>query len=198
MAKKTKSEAGRVGTFAAWTSREVERCSSSCRSTASKNLNTSATVSTFCLKKAVGTADSASADRSDQLESRRAAAAYACGRRRLPARAPEPPERGGQERSARRSSRDQVARSWAPSMPRPVPDADPFVTVGSQVEERAGALHHRSMKLMNEIESDVAGEVGADLRRERPSGRIWRTAVRHPPGRARNRASVRCRDRLRK
>ena len=40
------------------------------------------------------------------------------------------------------------------------PGADPFVAVGSQVEEHQVLCIIEAMKLMNEIESDVAGEVG--------------------------------------
>jgi acetyl-CoA carboxylase biotin carboxyl carrier protein len=43
---------------------------------------------------------------------------------------------------------------WAPS-----PDADPFVTVGARVEPGQVLCIIEAMKLMNEIESDVAGEV---------------------------------------
>jgi acetyl-CoA carboxylase biotin carboxyl carrier protein len=43
---------------------------------------------------------------------------------------------------------------WAPS-----PDAEPFVTVGAHVEPGQVLCIIEAMKLMNEIESDVAGEV---------------------------------------
>ena len=39
------------------------------------------------------------------------------------------------------------------------PDADPFVTVGAKVEPGQVLCIIEAMKLMNEIESDVAGEV---------------------------------------
>jgi acetyl-CoA carboxylase biotin carboxyl carrier protein len=41
----------------------------------------------------------------------------------------------------------------------PSPDADPFVTVGARVERGQVLCIIEAMKLMNEIESDVAGEV---------------------------------------
>jgi acetyl-CoA carboxylase biotin carboxyl carrier protein len=43
---------------------------------------------------------------------------------------------------------------WAPS-----PDAEPFVTVGARVEAGQVLCIIEAMKLMNEIEADVAGEV---------------------------------------
>ena len=43
---------------------------------------------------------------------------------------------------------------WAPS-----PDAEPFVTVGARVQAGQVLCIIEAMKLMNEIESDVAGEV---------------------------------------
>jgi len=43
---------------------------------------------------------------------------------------------------------------WAPS-----PDAEPFVTVGSRVEAGHVLCIIEAMKLMNEIEADVAGEI---------------------------------------
>lgn len=43
---------------------------------------------------------------------------------------------------------------WAPS-----PDTEPFVTVGSKVETGQVLCIIEAMKLMNEIEADVAGEV---------------------------------------
>ena len=39
------------------------------------------------------------------------------------------------------------------------PESDPFVTVGSRVESGQALCIIEAMKLMNEIESDVAGEV---------------------------------------
>jgi acetyl-CoA carboxylase biotin carboxyl carrier protein len=41
----------------------------------------------------------------------------------------------------------------------PSPDADPFVTVGARVEAGKVLCIIEAMKLMNEIESDVAGEI---------------------------------------
>lgn len=41
----------------------------------------------------------------------------------------------------------------------PSPDSDPFVTVGDFVEKGSVVCIVEAMKLMNEIESDVAGEV---------------------------------------
>jgi len=41
----------------------------------------------------------------------------------------------------------------------PAPDADPFVRVGSRIERGQVLCIIEAMKLMNEIESDVAGEV---------------------------------------
>ena len=41
----------------------------------------------------------------------------------------------------------------------PSPDADPFVTVGASVEPGQVLCIIEAMKLMNEIEADVAGEV---------------------------------------
>ena len=41
----------------------------------------------------------------------------------------------------------------------PSPDADPFVTAGSKVEAGQVLCIIEAMKLMNEIESDVAGEL---------------------------------------
>lgn len=41
----------------------------------------------------------------------------------------------------------------------PSPEAEPFVTVGSRVEAGQALCIIEAMKLMNEIESDVAGEV---------------------------------------
>jgi acetyl-CoA carboxylase biotin carboxyl carrier protein len=66
----------------------------------------------------------------------------------------------------------------------PSPDAAPFVTVGARVESGQALCIIEAMKLMNEIESDVAGEVvkvfvenghpveyGADLFGIRPLGK---------------------------
>jgi acetyl-CoA carboxylase biotin carboxyl carrier protein len=66
----------------------------------------------------------------------------------------------------------------------PSPDAEPFVTVGARVEAGQALCIIEAMKLMNEIESDVAGEVvkvfvenghpveyGADLFGIRPLGK---------------------------
>ena len=41
----------------------------------------------------------------------------------------------------------------------PSPEAEPFVTVGARVESGQVLCIIEAMKLMNEIESDVAGEV---------------------------------------
>jgi acetyl-CoA carboxylase biotin carboxyl carrier protein len=45
----------------------------------------------------------------------------------------------------------------------PSPDADPFVAVGDQVENGKVLCIVEAMKLMNEIESDAAGEIVAVL-----------------------------------
>ena len=45
----------------------------------------------------------------------------------------------------------------------PSPESDPFVEVGSQVKAGASLCIVEAMKLMNEIESDVAGTVKAIL-----------------------------------
>ena len=63
----------------------------------------------------------------------------------------------------------------------PSPEAEPFVTVGRRVEPGQVLCIIEAMKLMNEIESDVAGEVVADFGRERAAGGIWRAALWHSP-----------------
>ena len=45
----------------------------------------------------------------------------------------------------------------------PAPDADPFVNVGDQVQNGQVLCIVEAMKLMNEIESDAAGEIVAVL-----------------------------------
>lgn len=45
----------------------------------------------------------------------------------------------------------------------PAPDADPYVRVGSKVTEKSVVCIVEAMKLMNEIEADVKGEIVAIL-----------------------------------
>ncbi len=54
----------------------------------------------------------------------------------------------------------------------PSPDAEPFVRVGDQVRRGQVLCIVEAMKLMNEIEAEVAGTVVADPGRERPAGRV--------------------------
>ena len=63
----------------------------------------------------------------------------------------------------------------------PAPGAPSFVKVGDAVEPGQVLCIIESMKLMNEIESEVAGVVAAKLVENGRAGRIWRSSVRHPP-----------------
>ncbi len=62
----------------------------------------------------------------------------------------------------------------------PSPGAPAFVRVGDHVNTGHVLCIIEAMKLMNEIESDVAGEIVAHLRRKRPAGGIRRAALRDP------------------
>ena len=71
------------------------------------------------------------------------------------------------------------ARRWsAPSTPRRRPDKPPFVSVGQAVKAGDTLGIIEAMKMFNPIEAEVSGTVAEDPRRERPAGRIRRTAVR--------------------
>ena len=58
-----------------------------------------------------------------------------------------------------RTSTSLSPRLWAHFIPRSGPEASPFVTVGAKVESGQVLCIIEAMKLMNEIESDVAGEI---------------------------------------
>jgi len=58
----------------------------------------------------------------------------------------------------------------------PSPDAGPFVRVGDQVEAGQTVCIIEAMKLMNEIEADIGGEVARVNGRKRPAGGVRRTA----------------------
>ena len=90
-----------------------------------------------------------------------------------------------------------IPPSWARSTNRPSPGSPPFVKVGDVVEVGQVLCIVEAMKLMNEIESDVAGEMvtRADYTMASPSsmGRICSPSGRENqsrvPVRARHRAS---------
>ena len=64
---------------------------------------------------------------------------------------------------------------------RPRLSAPPFVKVGDAVEPGQVLCIIESMKLMNEIEAEIAGTLVAQTGGERPAGGIRRGAVRHSP-----------------
>lgn len=70
---------------------------------------------------------------------------------------------GGRERHAEPAPADDLHTIKSPIVgtfyTAPSPDADPFVTVGASVEPGQVLCIIEAMKLMNEIEADVAGEV---------------------------------------
>jgi acetyl-CoA carboxylase biotin carboxyl carrier protein len=59
----------------------------------------------------------------------------------------------------------------------PAPDAAPYVEVGDSIEEGQPLCIIEAMKLMNEIEADVAGSHQGDLGGERAARRIRPTFV---------------------
>jgi acetyl-CoA carboxylase biotin carboxyl carrier protein len=98
------------------------------------------------------------------------------------------PASGGRERGGEAAIASDVHIVKSPIVgtfyASPSPDAAPFVTVGARVESGQALCIIEAMKLMNEIESDVAGEVvkvfvenghpveyGADLFGIRPLGK---------------------------
>jgi acetyl-CoA carboxylase biotin carboxyl carrier protein len=85
-----------------------------------------------------------------------AASAHAAAHRDAPAAAPAPPsaEAGGEEDLHAVKSPIVGTFYEAPS-----PGAPPFVRVGDRVESGKVLCIIEAMKLMNEIESDVAGEI---------------------------------------
>jgi acetyl-CoA carboxylase biotin carboxyl carrier protein len=85
-----------------------------------------------------------------------AASAHAAAQRDAPAAAPAPPsaEAGGEEDLHAVKSPIVGTFYEAPS-----PGAPPFVRVGDRVESGKVLCIIEAMKLMNEIESDVAGEI---------------------------------------
>ena len=67
-----------------------------------------------------------------------------------------PPRRAGSRRAAATTS----SRPWSgPSTRRPEPGAKPYVSVGSRVSKGQILCIIEAMKIMNEIESEVAGVV---------------------------------------
>ncbi len=79
---------------------------------------------------------------------------------------PHPPpsfQAGGRERHAEPAPADDLHTIKSPIVgtfyTAPSPDAAPFVTVGAKVEPGQVLCIIEAMKLMNEIEADVAGEV---------------------------------------
>ena len=157
MAEETKPEAAAEASSRAWTCTKSSACSISWRSTASRNSNTNATVAR---------------PPEEDLATRRSR----CER----SRRPRDPWRSASARLLRRScASDGPGSSHAPAAGAPVaedlhvvkspivgtfysapsPGADPFVTVGAQVDVGQVLCIIEAMKLMNEIESDVAGEV---------------------------------------
>ena len=63
---------------------------------------------------------------------------------------------------------------------RPSPEAPPFVRIGEHVTPGKVLCIIESMKLMNEIEADVAGHRREQARAERPAGGIRRSPLWHP------------------
>ena len=62
----------------------------------------------------------------------------------------------------------------------PSPGAPPFVKVGDTVEVGQVLCIVEAMKLLNEIESDVAGEIVKKDGEQRPADRIRAGVVCHP------------------
>ena len=62
----------------------------------------------------------------------------------------------------------------------PSPGAPPFVKAGDSVEVGQVLCIVEAMKLLNEIESDVAGEIIKKLASQRPAYRIWPGIVCDP------------------
>ena len=62
----------------------------------------------------------------------------------------------------------------------PNPTAPPYVEVGSRVEVGQVVCIVEAMKLMNEIEAEIAGRRGADTGSERATGRIQPASVPDP------------------
>ena len=60
---------------------------------------------------------------------------------------------------------------------KPNPDSPNFVSLGDKVDKGQVLCIVEAMKLMNEIEPDVAGTVVGDPRRERALGRVRPAAV---------------------
>ena len=59
------------------------------------------------------------------------------------------------------------------------PGSKPFVSIGQRVAPGDTLCIIEAMKILNQIESEVEGEVTANHRRERSSGGVRRAAVRH-------------------
>ena len=57
------------------------------------------------------------------------------------------------------------------------PETAPFVSEGDTIKEGQTLCIIEAMKLMNEIESKIAGRVVEDPRRERPAGRVRPAAL---------------------
>ena len=83
--------------------------------------------------------------------------------------APEPQRTGGQTSSpARETAAEKMGAENLHIVKSPIvgtfyasasPESDPFVTVGSRVESGQALCIIEAMKLMNEIEADIAGEI---------------------------------------
>lgn len=77
--------------------------------------------------------------------------------------APPPPAQAPEQTAAPAASSDKVTTIRAPIVgtfySSPSPDAESFVTVGSRVSQGSVLCIIEAMKLMNEIESEVAGTV---------------------------------------
>ena len=64
----------------------------------------------------------------------------------------------------------------------PSPDSPPFVEVGTVVKKGQVLCIVEAMKLMNEIEAEVAGKVAEILVAERHAGRVRPAALPHRAG----------------
>ena len=64
----------------------------------------------------------------------------------------------------------------------PDPNSPPFVSVGDRVKVGQVLCIIEAMKLMNEIESEIAGELVKIHRRERAAGAVRGAAVHDPDG----------------
>ena len=99
---------------------------------------------------------------------------------RQPCRPPRHPAAAACRRSLPTLSSSSRPSS-APIYDAPSPGAPPFVKVGDTVEPGQVLCIIESMKLMNEIEAEIAGTIVSKLVENGQPGRVRRGALRRPP-----------------